>query len=99
MYSIEAVVMPPLERLFRLEVQFHERLRAGGTDAAQGSGTHTSWALQAGYEQLIKEVGRVDAAEVVKLTNKMLAAADPRDVLAARDSVMRLLGIKPIEGS
>jgi hypothetical protein len=88
----------PLEQLFRLEVEYHQKLRVWGMDAAQASATHMSFALQSGYEQLIRECGHVTAAEVMKLTNRMVSE-DARDVLAARDSVLRLLGIHQFGGS
>ena len=77
--------MPPLEKLFRLEIEFHRRLptQAPGTANA----LHTSYALQAGHEALIA------AAEIDQFRERPTFAGDPRDVLAARDSLGGLLGV------
>jgi len=42
----EAPAMPPLERLFRLEVEFHRRLRGEANEPPDSGGVHTSYALQ-----------------------------------------------------
>ena len=49
--------MPPLERLFRLEVEFHRRLRSEANEPPDAGGVHTSYALQAGYEPLLRSIG------------------------------------------
>ncbi len=59
----------------------------------------TSYALQCGYEPLIRSVGRVNATELDRLRNRFLLTADTRDVLAARDSVKQLLGIRQLDTS
>ena len=79
--------MPPLEQLFRLESEFHRQLRtlaAGSTgDAAS---LHTSYALQCGYEPLIHSLGPIATQDVERLREHLTLTADPRDLLAARDS-------------
>jgi hypothetical protein len=85
--------MSPLERLLRLEIEYHRLVRT----QAQGSGdtvtAHTSYALQSGYEILLREVGAVTPKELESLRERLTLQTDPRDLLAARDSVRRLLGL------
>ncbi len=85
--------MPPLERLFRLEIEFHRRLRTQAPGTADTGALHTSYALQAGYEPLIGAVGTVTARDVDRLHARLTRACDPRDVRAARDSLKQLLGL------
>jgi hypothetical protein len=85
--------MSPLERLFSLEVEFYRTLRAGALNPLEGASVHTSFALQNGYESLLLAAGRVTAAQVEAMRTKHLLTEDVRDVLAARDSLNRLLGI------
>ena len=85
--------MPPLEMLFRLEIEFHRRLRTIAPGAADVRSIHTSYALQSGYEQLIPAVGTVTARQIEQLRERFLLAGDTRDLLAAGDSLKQLLGI------
>ncbi|HKN71850.1 MAG TPA: hypothetical protein VJX30_12510 [Terriglobales bacterium] len=55
------------------------------------------YALQSGYEQLIRSIGPVAAQDVETLRERLTLAGDARDVLAARDSVRQLLGISPCD--
>jgi hypothetical protein len=89
--------MSPLERLFTLEIEFHRKLRCEAPGTADPSALHTSYALQAGYELLLRGVGRVTAQDIARLTDRLLVAGDARDVLAARDSLIRLLDVRPFE--
>jgi hypothetical protein len=89
--------MPPLERLFRLEVEFHRRLRSEVDGLPDTGGLHTSYALQAGYEPLLLSVGPVAATDVEALAGKLAPAGDARDVLRARDSIIGLLGVRTFE--
>ena len=50
--------MTPLERLFRLEVEFHRRLRTDAPGTVDVAGLHTSYALQSGYEPLIQSAAK-----------------------------------------
>jgi hypothetical protein len=84
----------PLERLFTLEVEFHRRLREVQPVTFEARSLHTSWAIQASYETLLRNAGRVSASDVHQLSQRLLSACDPRDVLAARNSAMLLLCIK-----
>ncbi len=43
--------MPPLEMLFRLELEFHRRLRTTAPGTGEAGSLHTSYALQSGHEQ------------------------------------------------
>jgi len=85
--------MSPLEQLFAIEVEFHRRLRTEAPGTGDAAAIHTSYALQSGYEQLLKGVGRVTEAEVEAVRERLLMAGDARDVLSARDSVMGIVGL------
>ena len=89
--------MTPLEQLFRFEVEFHRRLRTEAPETADARGVHTSYALQSGYENLIRVVGTVNRQDVIACQERLTLAGDTRDVLSARDSVMALLGIRLVE--
>jgi hypothetical protein len=89
--------MTPLEKLFRLELEFHHRLRAVPASTIDASSLHTSYALQTGYEQLMPAVGIVTAPQIEQLRERFLLAADTRDVLAARDSLKQLLVLSSID--
>jgi hypothetical protein len=85
--------MPPLERLFRLEIEFHRRLRMQAPGTEDTRALHTSYALQSGYEPLIRAVGAVTAQDLDRLQARLVPAGDARDILAARDSLKQLLGL------
>jgi hypothetical protein len=87
--------MAPLERLFALEVEFHRKLRWAAPSDAGVAALHTSYALQSGYEQLLRRVGSVTAQDVNRLTERLVLACDARDVLAARDALTTLLRLSP----
>jgi hypothetical protein len=86
--------MSPLERLFRLEIEFHRRLRPSADGRADVGALHTSYPLQSGYEPLLREVGAVAAADIDWLRQRLALAGDARDVLAASDSLKVILGIR-----
>ncbi len=90
--------MSPLEQLFRLEVEFHRRLRTQAPGTADARALHTSYALQAGYEPLIRAVGKVAPGDVEQLHAHLALSGDPRDLLAARDSIKHLLGLSQPDG-
>ncbi len=94
----EVFNVSPLEKLFRLEIEFHRRLRtaAPGTIIDVGS-LHTGFALQTGYEQLIGTTGAVTAQDIEMLRERFFLAGDGRDLLAARDSLRQLLGIRLLD--
>ena len=85
--------MSPLEKLFRLEIEYHRRVRALASVITDDGSLHTSFALQTGYESLLASLGPVTPRDVETLRERLLLAADPRDILAARDSIKQLLGI------
>jgi hypothetical protein len=89
--------MTPLEKLFRLELEFHRRLRTAARGTIDASSLHTSYALQTGYEQLIPAIGTITATQIEQLRERFLLASDTRDVLAARDSLTQLLGFSLID--
>src|SRR5690242_5826807 len=59
--------MPPLETLFRLEIEFHRRLRTQAPGTEDPRALHTSYALQAGYEPLIRAIGAITAGDLDRL--------------------------------
>jgi hypothetical protein len=89
----EAFIMSPLEQLFRLELDFHSRLRTQASGTADTASLHTSYALQSGYDPLIRAVGPITAHGIESFRERLTLAADPRDVLAAHDSLKQLLGL------
>ncbi len=68
--------MSPLEQLFALEVEFHRRLRTEAHGSGDAAATHTSYALQSGYEQLLQHVGSVTESDVEALRERLLLAGD-----------------------
>ncbi len=90
--------MAPLERLFAYEIEFHRRLRTELAAFQDLGGLHTSYALGLGYEPIIRAVGSVSMREIDGVMKKMTLAGDVRDVLKARDSVMRVLSVRQFEG-
>ena len=89
--------MSPLEQLFRLEIEYHRRLRTQAPGTADVSSLHTSYALQSGYDQLLRTLGPVTAHDLKTLREHLTLAADARDVLKAHDSLKRLLGLHPLD--
>jgi hypothetical protein len=89
--------MKPLEKLFVLEIAYHARLRGQGRGAMEPPGIRASYALQCGYEALLRSTGHVVALDVERLCERFLERADPRDVFAARDSLVAILRIEPRE--
>jgi hypothetical protein len=87
----------PLEQLFRLEIDFHRRLRTQAPGTSDAASLHTSYALQFGYDRLIRSLGPVTNRDVETLRERLAMAGDTRDLLAARDSVRRLLGIRLLD--
>lgn len=89
--------MPPLEKLFRLEIEFHRKLRTQAPGTEDARALHTSYALQSGYEPLIRAVGTVTGRDIEQLHARLALAGDPRDILAARDSLKTLLGLSQLD--
>ena len=89
--------MSPLEQLFRLEIDFHRRLRTQAPDTADVGSLHTSYALQSGYDQLIRSLSPVTIRDLETLRERLAMAGDTRDILAARDSLGQLLGARLLE--
>ena len=87
----------PLEKLFRLEIEFQRRLRTAAAGTADASSLHTSFALQTGYEQLIRATDAVTPQQIESLRERFVHAGDARDLLAARDSLKAILGIRLLD--
>jgi hypothetical protein len=90
--------MSPLKRLFELEVEYYRRLRTEAPDVVDPTALHTSYALQAGYEPLLRGAAGATADDLDRLVARRLVADDHRDVLAARSSLLRMLDLTPEEG-
>lgn len=88
--------MAALEQLFLREVEFHRRLRVEAEGTQDTASLHTSYALQGGYEPLLREVGPVTAEDIEQLAHRLALAGDLRDVLRARDSLMGLLRVRSV---
>jgi hypothetical protein len=89
--------MPPLEQLFTLEIEYHRKLRCEAPGTLDATALHTSYALQSGYEPLLKRIGTVTAQDIDRLNRRLSLAGDARDVLAARDALTRMLGLWPFD--
>jgi hypothetical protein len=89
--------MTPLEQLFSLEVEFHRRVRTQSPSTGDDGSLHTSYALQCGYELILHEIGRATTEEVEKTRERLNLLADARDVLAARDSVRRIISLESLD--
>jgi hypothetical protein len=50
--------------------------------------------LQSGYEPLLRQLGGVTAQDITRLADRLNLAGDTRDVLAARDALTQMLGLK-----
>jgi hypothetical protein len=87
----------PLEQLFRLEIEFHRKLRTHAPTKADAASLHTSYALQSGYEPLILAAGTVTTQDIESLRERLTLTGDARDILAARDSVRQLLGVSLLD--
>jgi len=87
----------PLEQLFHLEVEFHRRLRMLAPGDADQASLHTSYAIQSGYDELIRTVGPVTSLDIETLRERLALAADARDLLKARDSLKKCLGIRLLD--
>ena len=64
---------------------------------AAAAAAHTSFALSHGYEALIRAARGVTAHDVERLKEQHAMIGDPRDVLAARDTVKSLLGLSVLD--
>ena len=89
--------MAPLDQLFALEIEFHRKLRCDAPGTQDATALHTSYALQAGYERLLRRLGRVTAQDLQRAGDRHALAGDVRDVLAARDALTQMLGLWPFD--
>ena len=90
--------MTPLEELFGLEIEFHRRLRTQAPGTVDATALHTCYALQSGYEPLIRAAGHITADDIELIRQRQALVADLRDLLAARDSLRQLLGMPRFDG-
>jgi hypothetical protein len=85
--------MSVLDRLYRLEIEFHRLFRAEGVNAYEAASVHTSYALQNNYEPLLQTIGSVDPADLARATERMMGMGDPRDVRAAYHSLHQIIKV------
>jgi hypothetical protein len=64
-----------------------------GAARARHLRVHTSYALQSGYEPLLRQLGRVTNQDIELLRHRLTPSADARDITAAGDSLKELLDI------
>jgi hypothetical protein len=83
--------MSVLERLYGLEIEFYRRFRVETIDAMEAAAVHTSYALQHGYEPLLRTIGTVDSSALTKAKERLMGTSDPRDVQAAYRSLENLI--------
>jgi hypothetical protein len=89
----EFATMPVLDRLYSLEVEFHRQFRAAAADPVEAWSIRTSYALQHGYEPLLRSMGVVDVAMLNSVKERLSRIHDPRDVLAAFQSLRQLIDV------
>ena len=70
---------------------FRSRFRLEAINAVEAASIHTSYALQNGYEPLLRTVGTVDPVTLSQAKDRMVAVGDPRDVQAAFNSLRHLI--------
>jgi hypothetical protein len=80
-----------IDRLYSLEIEFHRLSRSEAINPMEAGAIHTSYALQNGYEPLLKAAGTVGQAELAMAKRRIAGAFDPRDVEAAFSSLRRLI--------
>jgi hypothetical protein len=85
--------MSVLDRLDRLEIRFHRLFRAEGVNAEKAAGVHTSYALQNHDEPLLRTIGVVNPADLVRATEQMTGMGDPREVQAAYHPIRQLVRV------
>ena len=85
--------MSALDRLYRLEIEFHRLFRSEGISSIEAAGIHTSYALQNQYEPLLRTVGLVDPPALAKAAERMMGLGDPRDVQAAYQSLRQFIRV------
>lgn len=83
--------MSVLDRLYALEIEFHRIFRVERLGAPDASGVHLSYALQNGYEPLLRTLGVVAPVQLALATERMMGVCDPRDVQAAYRSLRHMV--------
>lgn len=80
-----------LRELFLLELGFRWRLHGCLASAAEVEQLHAGYAIERGYERLIKRLGPVTDQELERTKERLILYGDPRDVLSTRDSLRQIL--------
>jgi hypothetical protein len=89
--SQERTAVSTLDRLYSLEIEFHRQFRLQASEAVEAWSVHTSYALQHGYEPLLRTLGPVASDALVKAKERLAGRCDPRDVQAAFHSLQQLV--------
>jgi hypothetical protein len=85
-----------VETLFALEVESDQLHRLADWGRCDAESLHTSYALQHGYEELLGGIGQTRRQDLEALRDRPMLCGDQRDVLAARDSLGQLLGLRAV---
>ncbi len=83
--------MPPLEKFFRLEIEFQRRMRTQSIGLADPASLHTNHVLQTGYESLFRMIGGITQVDLNAMQSRLLLEGDPRDVVEVRKSLRQCL--------
>ena len=84
--------MGPLEQLFALETEFFRELRCRAPTFFDAAEIHTSYALQAGYEALLRRLDELAPRRSTGLAGNRLGSSIQETCRQARDSIMNMLG-------
>ena len=84
--------MSGLDRLYRLEIEFHRRFRAERTNALEAASIPSATPCRNRYEPLLRTIGVVNPADLVRATERVMGRGRPaRDVRAACHSLRQLV--------
>ena len=83
--------MSVIEKLYSLEIEFHRLFRLQGANPAEAWAVHTSYALQNGYEVLLRTAGAVDDQTLILVKDRVAQGRHPHDVAAAYQSLRQLV--------
>jgi PAS domain S-box-containing protein len=83
----------PLEQLFRLELDFHRRLRTQAPGTADAASLHTSYALQSGYEPLVRAIGAVSPHDIEEALQGALKGTTLTFMITSALALILLFGV------
>ncbi len=85
-----------LNSLFRHEIEFHRLARTAGISQHEREQQHGQHAISQHDEPLIRACEGVTYSSVGEHMQRLLSVGDSRDVLAARDSLLKLLKLSAV---